>query len=179
MRPSSLPSFRLAAFGSSVRFFRSTAFICRNLVRTTGRLLGFALALCSMSHAQTNPGRFSATGYLNSARAGHTATATATLLRNGEVLTAGGYNSGYLSTAELYDPLTKTFTITGSLNTARYFHTATLLENGKVLVVGGYGSSGTLASAELYDPSTGLFTPTGSLNTARYFHTATLLENGT
>lgn len=69
---------------------------------------------------------------------------------------------------------------TGSLTTAREFHTATLLPNGKVLVAGGRNtSSGTpLDTAELYDPSTGLWTTTSSLAAARVWHTATLLPNG-
>src|SRR5476651_257874 len=72
------------------------------------------------------------------------------------------------------------FNSTGSLATARYYHTATLLPNGKVLVAGGSGviSSGSLASAELYDPASGTWTATGSLATERHFHTATLLPNG-
>jgi len=72
------------------------------------------------------------------------------------------------------------WTITGSLNTARYLHTVTLLPNGMVLVAGGLDSNFTaLASAELYDPASGTWTATGSLNTARTSHTATLLPNGT
>ena len=60
------------------------------------------------------------------------------MLPNGKVLVAGGDNgSGYLASAELYDPASGTWTATGSLNTARYCHTATLLPNGKVLVAGG------------------------------------------
>ena len=78
------------------------------------------------------------------------------------------------------EPASGTWTVTGSLNTARYSHTATLLRNGMVLVAGGFDSSltGVSASAELYDPASGTWTPTGSLNTARVLHTATLLPNG-
>ena len=71
------------------------------------------------------------------------------------------------------------WTATGSLNTARRFHTATLLPSGKVLVAGGQGNgNNTLSSAELYDPAAGTWTATGSLRTAREHHTATLLPSG-
>src|SRR5205807_261426 len=93
-------------------------------------------------------GSWIATGNLNNARYYH----TATLLPNGEVLVAGGYdNSTYLTSAELYDPASGTWSATGSLNTARRNHTTTLLPNGKLLAAGGQGTSGILSSAELYD----------------------------
>jgi hypothetical protein len=74
-----------------------------------------------------------------------------------------------------------TFTLTGSLNTARYDHTATLLGNGGVLVTGGLGVSGaytSLASAELYSIKKGKWTVTGSMSVGRTAFTATLLQNG-
>ena len=83
-----------------------------------------------------------------------------------------------LNLSALHPALAASFTTTGSLNTARYFHTATLLPSGKVLVAGGYNGS-ILSSAELYDPATGMWTPTtGPMINARDGHTATLLPNG-
>jgi hypothetical protein len=119
-------------------------------------------------------GSFSTTGSLVVAREAH----TATVLPNGKVLVVGGYNSGALASAELYDPTTGAFSATGSMTTARYFPTATLLPNGKVLVAGGTDGSLVVASAELYDPTTGTFSATGSMTSARYVHTATPLPGG-
>jgi hypothetical protein len=110
---------------------------------------------------------------------------TATLLADGRVLVAGGYDVGDLPLAsvDLYDPKTNTFTSTGSLVTARGFHTATLLSDGRVLIAGGGPASWVhpgpyLASAELYDATTGKFSATGSMTTTREDHTATLLADG-
>ncbi len=117
---------------------------------------------------------FSNTGSLNTSRM----SATATLLNNGMVLIAGGFNTTPLASAELYNPGTGTFTATGSLNFARFAFTATLLNNDMVLMAGGEDANTAVDSAELYNPVTGSFSLTGNLNVARYYHTATLLNNG-
>jgi N-acetylneuraminic acid mutarotase len=84
-----------------------------------------------------------------------------TALVDGRVLASGGFDwyidSGKVyALAELYDPLTDKWTVTGSLHTARNNHRTCTLDDGSVLAVGGYAESGILlASAELYDPSTG------------------------
>jgi hypothetical protein len=69
------------------------------------------------------------------------------MLVNGKVLIAGGGSED--STAELYDPATGSFSITGGMEVGRSGHSATMLSNGSVLVVGG-GSFRGLASSELY-----------------------------
>ena len=131
-------------------------------------------------------GTWTSTGNLNVARDSH----TATLLADGKVLIAGGYNGDDFSEvearAELYDPTTGTWSITGSLHKKRANHTATLLPDGRVLVAGGTNYNfnppasfwESLHSSELYDPNTGTWSVTGSLNTDRLSHTATLLPNG-
>ena len=85
---------------------------------------------------------------------------TATLLASGQVLIAGGYsNSGTLSSAELYDATNQTWSSTGHMSTARYYHTATLLTaSGDVLMVGGSDGNINLSACELYTGSS--FTPT-------------------
>jgi hypothetical protein len=101
------------------------------------------------------------------------------LLANGKVLVTGGFNgASALTSAELYDPASGTWTNTGPMTYGRYYHTATLLTNGQVLVAGGVNSSVVISSAELYVTMSGTWTNAGSMSTARYAHTATLLTNG-
>ena len=102
---------------------------------------------------------------------------TATLLPNGKVVFVGGQNSsGALSTMEVYDPSSQTFTAIGdTLSVARTGHAATLLMNGTILFTGGSG----LASAEIYDPVAHTSTPlTASMTTDRTNHAAVLLPDG-
>ena len=99
-------------------------------------------------------GTWSATGSMGTPRHRH----TATLLLNGMVLVAGGSDHGggaccALASSELYDPVTGTWTATGSMVDPHANNAAALLTDGRVLVGG--------AVHELYDPASGTWTATG------------------
>jgi hypothetical protein len=111
-------------------------------------------------------------GSMTVARAVH----TATRLADGRVLIVGGLD-GAGGTAELFDPTTSRFAVTGGLNVPRAGHTATLLPNGQVLIAGGYNGS-YLSSTELYDPATGRFSPGPSMTEARIDHLVVPLRDG-
>jgi len=102
-------------------------------------------------------GTFATTGSMGTARELH----TATMLANGKVLVTGGIdkagtvpNIHYLSTAEMFDPASGTFTAAGNMEIERSDHAAILLLNGEVLITGGINADNaeylnSLASAEL------------------------------
>lgn len=166
----------------TARFGHTATLLSNGMVLITGGGTNSVETVDTTTAELYNPatGTFTyTTGSLNTGRDGQ----TATLLNNGMVLIAGGYNNNgtaYLTSAELYNPATETFTYTtGSLNTGREQQTATLLNDGTVLIVGGVPYPGVTATAELYNPASQTFVYTaGTLNTARQNQTATLLNNG-
>src|SRR5262249_35017823 len=131
-------------------------------------------------------GKFTASHKMTRIRSGQ----TATLLRDGMVLIAGGdhscnyWNSGGVDVSrcdaedvgtEIYDPVTDIFNAGANLTTYRINHTATLLMDGRVLVVGG----GTdmrgfwpTNSAEIYTPS--LLAPAQIVTNLRFDRTNTV-----
>ncbi|MET0401511.1 MAG: kelch repeat-containing protein, partial [Cystobacter sp.] len=125
--------------------------------------------------------KWRAAGLLHKLRYHH----SATLLSDGRVLVVGGSVTEYgggkdlLGSAELYDPASDTWTLTGELGTARKHHSATLLPGGRVLIVGGLdGTDGALTSAEVFDPATRAFSSVRASQVAHGAHTATALANG-
>jgi hypothetical protein len=107
---------------------------------------------------------------------------TATLLRDGSVLIAGGYSAaaGATATAERYFPAADAWLPAGTMKFARRQHVAALLDNGKVLVAGGANPQGAgIASAEIYDPDNNQWTETRApMSTVRVDATATRLPSG-
>ena len=113
---------------------------------------------------------------------------SATLLRDGRVLAAGGFGDvpvgteprSIVASCELYDPSTGTWTPTGRMTEARYSFITVRLPDGTVLAAGGWNSTSaaSLRSAEIYDPGTGTWTSVGPMVEARAGFTATLLHDG-
>jgi hypothetical protein len=97
----------------------------------------------------------------------------ASILDDGRVLVVGGLDplqgSTGLTSAEIYDPASNSWSPTGDMTTATIAPVATLLQDGTVLVagIGDTSSMGSqsgssldfLNSAEIYDPASGTFSP--------------------
>jgi N-acetylneuraminic acid mutarotase len=142
-------------------------------------------ALASSELFNSASGTWSSTGNMHVARV----SAQSVLLPNAMVLTMGGCinndcQGSTTRSAEIYNPASGTWAVTGSMRTGRAEFVAVLLPSGHVLVAGGCTSfdvNGCLAvttAAELYNPSTGTWTSTGAMRAARMAMTATVLLNG-
>jgi hypothetical protein len=122
-------------------------------------------------------GRFAAAGDMAAPRY----LATATLLETGEVLVAGGDVLGPPAgtepqpkgSAELYDPSTGAFRMTGSMSVARMGQAAVSLDDGRVIFVGGGDES-----ISSYDPTNGSFTSAGRMLKPRAGMAAVKLQAG-
>lgn len=130
---------------------------------------------------------------MSTPRVGH----TATLLNDGRVFVAGGADnfdlsdplgalSAVLSSTEIYNPTTNSWSSGPSLPKPRVLHSASLTGNGQVLVTGGIEITTILFvslpdfsnSASRYNPSTGSILSTPSFSTARALHGQVTLSNG-
>jgi tetratricopeptide (TPR) repeat protein len=111
----------------------------------------------------------------------------AVLLPDGKVLVAGGSDgnsqaSNALASAELYDPVSDTWSSAGSMTNAAEIARATLLKSGKVFVSLTRTIDRTQhdpPTPQLYDPASNTWSATSPMTSARYqMHEITLLESG-
>jgi hypothetical protein len=82
-----------------------------------------------------------------------------------------------LKRAEIYDPITGQFNLTGPMNQARMIFASSPLPNGLVLVAGGEGTFDS-SLAEVYDPQQGAFLVTGGMSAGRASAVAVALNDG-
>jgi uncharacterized repeat protein (TIGR01451 family) len=116
-----------------------------------------------------NTGTWTTVASMNIARMFH----AVVRLKDVRVLVVGGCSGrggpGYppnitYSSAEIYDPATNTWTLTGPMSVPRsgIANSTVLLNDGRVLVVGGHDGTQYLTSAEIYDPNTGTWSSAGN-----------------
>jgi hypothetical protein len=183
------------AYDETEGLFTPTATMAAERVNQTATLLSNGLVLVAGGNAGMTTDAevydpaadtFTAAGPMVANRSGHVAvllgaTPTSKVLLEGGI---GLFDLAHANTAELYDPVTSTFTACAGMTTAfRTFPAAALLTKGanagKVLITGGQNTSfmGT-TSTELYDPVADLFAAAAPMLAARVNHTATALGSG-
>jgi hypothetical protein len=147
------------------------------LVLIAGGQNGGSLAAAELFYPEN--GAFNPVGSLNVARYAD----TATLLDDGRVLIAGGFlndatTAQALDSAELYDPASRTFTLTNPMTARHDFGAATRLSDGRVMIAGGAHDGPDMQDAvDLYDPIGGTFSSAVMVE-PRQMLTVTLLGNG-
>ncbi|MCB9596960.1 MAG: hypothetical protein H6719_29830 [Sandaracinaceae bacterium] len=105
---------------------------------------------------------------------------SAVALPDGRVLVAGGLDPTWFSrVAEVFDSITGTWSLTGSMNSGRDGHVAIVLPDGRVLVAGGYGDTDLDSTCEIFDPALGSWVPSSPMTARRSEgHAASLLHDG-
>ena len=141
--------------------------------------VGVARYLSSAEIFDPKTNGFTALGVSSSSRRYAPAMAT---LPDGRVLIAGGYDgTDDITSAEVYNPSSGTFSSVGSLGTSREEAAAALLPDGRVLVMGGYSDAATthtLNTTEIFDPTTNSFSPGPMLPYATYGPAAATISGG-
>src|SRR6266851_1881534 len=110
---------------------------------------------------------------------------TATLLKHGRVLIAGGTDVYGVprASSELFDPKVNRWTRAADMIHARASHATTLLSDGSVLVTGGETGLGifpigSLASAEIYHPTSNSWTVAAAMHLPRWMPSVIGLRDG-
>jgi hypothetical protein len=164
---SSVGAFTPTGAMTTARSWHTATLLNNGQVLIAGGVTNSFSATASAELYDPTRGTFSPTGNMTAPRAAH----TAILLPDGRVLIAGGSSSlgenvPYLTTTEVYDPSTGTFTATSDMLHGHECGQAHVLNNGRVLLSG--GSSVHLVpvgDAQLYDPTAGFFGAAGTYAT--------------
>lgn len=111
-------------------------------------------------------------------------------LQDGRVLVAGGFVAGepvpkVITSAEIYDPVSDTWTAAAFLSEPRYAHALILLPDGQVLAVDGarewdsvWNERSFVSQLEIYDPNEDRWNSGGNLLRSGAFGAAALLSDG-
>src|SRR6266850_5988433 len=125
-----------------------------------GGLVSAAITVTTVLRADS----FTPIATMHEARSGH----QATLLDNGRVLVTGGSDDAgaAVSRAEVFDPVTRSWTVAAPNVYARVEHAATVLQDGRVVVVGAASTTSScepISAREIYESSTGTWSLTRDL----------------